>query len=74
MRILVTGSKGFIGSHLVDMLQTVGGTDHLDSIQRYDIIEWDREQGDLKQMHDFPNVDVVIHLAAYNSTKEFYTK
>ena len=74
MKILVTGSKGFIGSHLVDMLQTVGGTDHLDSIQRYDIIEWDREQGDLKQMHDFPNVDVVIHLAAYNSTKEFYTK
>ena len=45
MKILVTGSKGFIGSHLVDMLQTVGGTDHLDSIQLFDIIDWDRLVG-----------------------------
>ena len=28
----------------------------------------------LKQPQNFPDVDVVIHLAAFNSTKEFYTK
>jgi nucleoside-diphosphate-sugar epimerase len=37
--------------------------------------EWDRKNGDLKfpdQM--FPSVDVVVHLAAFNSTKDFYDK
>lgn len=65
MKILVTGANGFIGSHLIDRLT---------KSNQYEIIPWDREQGDLKQPQDFPEVDVVIHLAAYNSTKEFYTK
>lgn len=65
MKILVTGANGFIGSHLIDRLE---------KSKQYEIIPWDREQGDLKQSQNFPEVDVVIHLAAYNSTKEFYTK
>ena len=65
MKILVTGANGFIGSHLIDRLE---------KSNQYEIIPWDREQGDLKQPQNFPEVDVVIHLAAYNSTKEFYTK
>ena len=65
MKILITGAKGFIGSHLKDRLEKTN---------QYEIIAWDREQGDLKQPQNFPEVDVVIHLAAYNSTKEFYTK
>lgn len=65
MKILVTGANGFIGSHLIDRLT---------KSNQYEIIPWDREHGDLKQPQDFPEVDVVIHLAAYNSTKEFYTK
>lgn len=62
MKILVTGSKGFIGSHLVKQLN-----DH-------EIFSWDRSTGDLKYPQQFPEVDVVIHLAAFNSTKDFYTK
>ena len=65
MKILITGANGFIGSHLIDRLE---------KSKQYEIIPWDREQGDLKQPQNFPEVDVVIHLAAYNSTKEFYTK
>ena len=65
MKILITGAKGFIGSHLCNRLK---------KSNLYGIIEWDREDGDLKQPQNFPTVDVVIHLAAFNSTKEFYTK
>ena len=72
MKILVTGAKGFIGSHLCDRLKTSAYVK--DKAKFYDVIEWDREDGDLKQPQNFPNVDVVIHLAAFNSTKEFYTK
>ena len=62
MKILVTGSAGFIGSHLFEKL-----INHI-------VFPWDRSHGDLKLPQDFPEVDVVIHLAAFNSTKEFYTK
>ena len=66
MRYLVTGSKGFIGTPLVKAL--------LDR-PRSEVFEWDRDHGDLKLAdHYFPEVDVVIHLAAYNSTKDFYNK
>ena len=63
MKILVTGSEGFIGSHLLEQLNG------------HEVFPWTRaQQGDLKEQQTFPEVDVVVHLAAYNSTKEFYTK
>lgn len=66
MKILITGHRGFIGSHLVETLS--------EQHPEVEIIGLDRQEGDLKELNEFPEVDVVVHLAAYNSTKEFYTK
>jgi UDP-glucose 4-epimerase len=63
MEILITGSAGFIGSHLVEEIEKTCG---------YKVYLYDRNFGDLKTEKSFPIVDVVIHLAAYNSTKDFY--
>jgi nucleoside-diphosphate-sugar epimerase len=55
MKIIITGSSGFIGSHLKKHFIKDG----------HEIITWDRKEG--KDIHDFelsPNVDFVIHLAA----------
>ena len=62
--ILVTGSEGFIGSHLCHVLDVLG----------YDVLEVDKKNGpDLtKGCKNFPDVDVVVHLAAFNGTKYFY--
>lgn len=63
MKFLVTGGKGFIGSHLVERLAEMG----------HEVTCLDRHTGDLKFHTEFPTADVVIHLAAFNSTHEFYT-
>ncbi len=62
--ILVTGSQGFIGSHLCHVLDQLG----------YDVLEVDKKSGpDLtKGCKNFPDVDIVVHLAAFNGTKYFY--
>lgn len=62
--ILVTGSRGFIGSHLCHVLDQLG----------YDVLEVDKKNGpDLtKGCKNFPDVDIVVHLAAFNGTKYFY--
>ena len=64
--ILVTGSKGFIGRHLCKVLNNQG----------HHVIEADRKLGfDLANHEDvqlLPDVDIVIHLAAFNGTKFFY--
>jgi UDP-glucose 4-epimerase len=66
--ILVTGSRGFIGQHLVPHLEKQG----------YLIIEADKKIGidltDKNTVDNLPDVDIVIHLAAYNGTKHFYSK
>jgi UDP-glucose 4-epimerase len=65
-RILVTGSDGFIGKHLVSALVSRGHT----------VFEADKKQGtdlSIKETVDaLPDVDIVVHLAAYNGTKHFY--
>lgn len=55
MKIMITGSSGFIGRHLSKQLEGEG----------HEIIGWDRKEG--KDIHDFtlePDTDFVIHLAA----------
>ena len=61
--ILITGSNGFIGKNLIKLLKS-----------KYKIFSLDRKNGDLKTKKKFPKVDIVIHLAAFNSTKDFYKK
>jgi nucleoside-diphosphate-sugar epimerase len=68
VHILVTGSRGFIGQHLCRRLDSLG----------YHVIEADRKLGfDLSNYEDvkhLPDVDIVVHLAAFNGTKHFYER
>ena len=59
MRIVVTGSRGFIGSHIRENLQ-----DH-------DIIEWDTKiDQDIKDFTLESDIDFVIHLAGLTNVRE----
>ena len=59
MKILVTGYKGFIGSHVYDYLVEEGH-----DVAGYD---WDESYGCLPYVRD---LDWVIHLGAISSTTE----
>ena len=66
MKILVTGSNGFIGSHLVNHLYEQGN----------ELVCCDLETGDLKDPNyvaTLPDVDLIYHLAMVNNTSAFYT-
>jgi nucleoside-diphosphate-sugar epimerase len=67
-KILVTGSSGFIGQHLVPLLVSMG----------HDVVKADRTAGiDLtikEEVDNLPDVDYVVHLAAHNGTKHFYNR
>lgn len=67
-KILVTGAQGFIGKHLIQRL----------SEYDYEIFTSDisNEQDlcDPVLVSNLPDVDIVLHLAAYNGTKHFYNK
>jgi nucleoside-diphosphate-sugar epimerase len=67
-KILVTGSSGFIGQHLVTYLEQKG----------YTVIQADRRIGinlsDKTIVDNLPDVDIVVHLAAHNGTKHFYNR
>ena len=57
MKVAITGSRGFIGSHLKTRLEKEG----------HEIVEWDLKQNPPKCIKDFDihQIDYVIHLAAY---------
>ena len=61
--VLITGSSGFIGKNLIKEFNG-----------KYKLYCFDKENCDLKLKKKFPVVDIVIHLAAFNSTKNFYNK
>lgn len=61
MKILITGNKGFIGSHLEDRLKDLG----------HHVIGFDRRD---RKWNVLPDVDVVFHMAATNGTLGFYEK
>lgn len=67
-KCLITGSSGFIGSHL---LEELGKLD-------YDIYTADITDGqdlcDPTFTSDLPDVDLIFHLAAVNGTWKFYDK
>lgn len=79
-KILVTGSSGFIASHLIKQLSQdknyfIYAIDKLktkeNNLKKKNIKFIIK---DLKKMKSFPIVDVVFHFAAYNGTKFFYKK
>ena len=62
MNIAITGSRGFIGGHLMTRLKNDG----------HDIEEWDLRQDPPKCIKDFDihKIDYVIHLAAYADVRQ----
>ena len=67
MKMLLTGHKGFIGSHYYDYIKN---TDN--------VVVYDQKDGTTKNLRysdvtsSMPDTDVVIHLAATNGTRLFY--
>ena len=52
-RVLITGAKGFVGSHLVNQLQS-----------DYEVISFVRDKnGDLCSCKSFPSADIILHIA-----------
>jgi len=64
-KILLTGSKGFIGSHYYDKIKN-----------DFDVTTFDRRSGhdlcDPKIAGTSPDCDIVVHMAATNGTRLFY--
>jgi len=57
MKVAITGSRGFIGSHLKTRLESEG----------HEVVEWDLKQDPAKCIKDFTpdEINYCIHLAAY---------
>jgi nucleoside-diphosphate-sugar epimerase len=65
MKILLTGHKGFIGSHYYNLIKKNNEVFAVDKILGDDLC-------DKSITKNLPDVDVVIHMAATNGTKLFY--
>lgn len=62
MKVSVTGSRGFIGSRLTQLLRDLG----------HDVIEWDRNISNLRDisMWEPEGCDAVVHLAGYANVRK----
>ena len=75
MRILVSGSTGFVGSHLIPFLETAGH--HVSRLVRKleekeeNTVYWDPEHPSLE---DFEGFDAVIHLAGKSLASGLWTE
>jgi GDP-L-fucose synthase len=59
--ILVTGGRGFLGTHLVRKVKALSATVYAPSHDDFDLVH----ESEIKKMYSaYPDVDVVIHLAA----------
>ena len=66
MKIILTGHKGFIGSHYLNLLKSQDNIIHTyDKLQGQDLC-------DPMITKLSPTADVVVHMAATNGTKLFY--
>ena len=65
MNIVLTGYKGFIGSHYYDFIR------RLHEVHSYDLLDG-HDLKDKAVTDSMPDCDVVVHMAATNSTRLFY--
>ena len=63
--ILLTGANGFIGKHLQKNIKCI--------TVDYNGCDYNGDLSDPTFVNSLPDVDTVIHLAAFNSTKNFYS-
>jgi len=63
--ILLTGANGFIGKHLQKNIKCI--------TVDYNGCDYNGDLSDPMFVNSLPDVDTVIHLAAFNSTKNFYS-
>ena len=63
--ILITGANGFIGKRLREYVDCI--------TVDYDKCDYNGDLSDPDFIKTLPDVDTVIHLAAFNSTKNFYS-
>jgi nucleoside-diphosphate-sugar epimerase len=62
-KILITGSDGFLASNFIKKFE-----------KKYIFFKYDKKSGkDLTKIKKFPHANIVLHLAAFNSTKDFYS-
>ena len=66
MKILLTGSSGFIGSAITPYLEKYWEVHHLQS----DLTEYDKVKQEVKQC----NPNIIVHLAARTEVEKSFTE
>ena len=67
MKVVLTGHKGFIGSHYYDYIK------NHHEVSTYDLLDG-HDLKDKAVVDSMPDCDIVVHMAATNSTRLFYKK